>query len=287
MTVQTKIMEVTPALAEKWLLKNTRNRRPKMAKVAGMVRNMRDGRWTLSESAICFDEAGTLTNGQNRLTAIIESGVTITSLVMTGMPPEAFVNFDSGSSRTPSDVLYVESYKDVNALAAAAKLVMTAKDGTLGGTDRDQMRTPFEILEFVEKNPLLQDSVRAATIARKESLGPGTPLAGIHFLLMEKVGTAIAGYFLSQIAYGAEEPKGSAVLALRSAYSRMRRESSYYKSRDHLVMLSKAWNIYAVDGRVRHLEIRPRGDFVLPELVSWQREFVPTEDNSQTRYGGH
>lgn len=125
--MRVRISQITPAVAEKFLKQNRRNRDLVQSKVDTYARDMSSGLWGISESAICFDTAGQLMNGQHRLRAVIDSGATIQSIIAEGMPPDALLHMDSGAART-----FPESYKlssggskhVTNAHAAVAKILL-------------------------------------------------------------------------------------------------------------------------------------------------------------------
>jgi len=96
---------VTPELARAWLSSNTDNRPIKATQVNRLAEDMRLGRWTLTPDAISFDINGTITNGQHRLAAIVQSGVTVTVMVARGLPLESFQSTDQGCSRSVADAL--------------------------------------------------------------------------------------------------------------------------------------------------------------------------------------
>ena len=77
------IAAITPETAQKWLdatdRRNYRNHVP--ALVREYARLMRQGAWSICGEPIILDDQGCLRDGQNRLLAVIESGVTIQALV--------------------------------------------------------------------------------------------------------------------------------------------------------------------------------------------------------------
>lgn len=95
---------VTPAQATEWLNSNTRNRRVRQGKVDQYTRDMKAGRW---DTALCdpiaFNSAGELLNGQHRLWAIVESGVTLSLYVQFNVPNETQLVMDGGALRRPED----------------------------------------------------------------------------------------------------------------------------------------------------------------------------------------
>ena len=48
---------------------------------------MQNGEWKLNGKSICFDWNGRLLNGQHRLSAVVRSGVPLTTLVVRGLDP--------------------------------------------------------------------------------------------------------------------------------------------------------------------------------------------------------
>lgn len=73
----TKIQEITPALAESLMKKNTSNRKLNRKTVDMYASDMRSGKWRLTHQGIAFGCDGRLIDGQHRLAAIIESGATV------------------------------------------------------------------------------------------------------------------------------------------------------------------------------------------------------------------
>lgn len=71
-----------------YLSNNAKHRPIKEKKVAEYMAEMRDGKWRLNGKTICFDTTGRLLNGQHRLSAVIRSGVPLTTVVIRGLDPD-------------------------------------------------------------------------------------------------------------------------------------------------------------------------------------------------------
>src|SRR6516225_3546597 len=92
---------VTPEKARAWLDLNHRNRTLSAGSVARLAAAMRRGEWMPdSTDAIGIDLDGGVINGQHRLQAVIESGIEIEMLVVTGVRPEVIKVIDQGRGRT-------------------------------------------------------------------------------------------------------------------------------------------------------------------------------------------
>lgn len=84
-----RFVDITPAMAKAWLRGNNRNNRSmKESTVHAYARDMRSGAWLLTHQGVAFNDKDELLDGQHRLAAIELSGVTVTMLVITGLPSE-------------------------------------------------------------------------------------------------------------------------------------------------------------------------------------------------------
>jgi len=69
-----ELVELTSALAEKWLGHNLCNRHLRRQKVQQYAQDMRSGNYQTSGQSIQFDWGGRMIDGQHRCGAVIESG---------------------------------------------------------------------------------------------------------------------------------------------------------------------------------------------------------------------
>lgn len=99
-----KVVFVPPELARQWLTLNDNNRTLRTRFVQQYVRDMKEQRFHRVPVAICFDQAGLLSNGQHRLWAVVESGIGQEFLVAWNVPRESIAAQDLGLKRTLSDV---------------------------------------------------------------------------------------------------------------------------------------------------------------------------------------
>lgn len=121
-------VDVTPAMAEKWLEANPNNRSIDDRKVEQYARDMVAGKWRLTNQGIGFGRDGNLYDGQHRLWAVYKAGVAVRMLVVTGLEPDARPAIDVGKPRRVHDQLRmfggVDRARDISAWAnATARLV--------------------------------------------------------------------------------------------------------------------------------------------------------------------
>ena len=75
--MKTQIEYISPAYASMLLKNNGLNRRPSLHRIRMYARDMLNGQWQLTHQGILIGKDGVVIDGQHRLMAIIESGVTI------------------------------------------------------------------------------------------------------------------------------------------------------------------------------------------------------------------
>lgn len=160
--MKTEIMTVTPATAKAWLEATTfRNRNITRAAVKRYANDMRTGRWELNGESIVIDDNGNVVDGQHRLHAIIESGVSIKTVVVKGVDCSVFPTFDIGKQRSGCDILGIAGYANSRTLAAAIRCwwelttvgFCNAPRGT-GWASRERL----DILGLVKSNPGIVES---------------------------------------------------------------------------------------------------------------------------------
>lgn len=107
--METKIVRVTPAMAENWLEANTINRPLRKSVVDGFIAAYKRGEHRLTHQGIAFADTGELIDGQHRLTAIsrMPPEFSLELMVTRGMAKSAFDAIDQGLKRSHSDVLRV------------------------------------------------------------------------------------------------------------------------------------------------------------------------------------
>jgi hypothetical protein len=98
---------VTPEHAAFWLLKNKSNRPIRATVVASYAAQIKGGHWRLTHQGVCLDCTGALLDGQHRLTAIVQTGISVLMQVsrMTTEESAMALPVDVGAKRNYSDIL--------------------------------------------------------------------------------------------------------------------------------------------------------------------------------------
>lgn len=106
--MKTEIVKITPSIAESLLSTTDHNRAIDLNRVRMYRSAMERGEWKSNGESIKIDKHGRLLDGQHRLTAIVDSGLTIPMLIVSDLDYSVFDTIDSGKSRTGGDVLRIE-----------------------------------------------------------------------------------------------------------------------------------------------------------------------------------
>jgi len=148
-------MWIAPDLALEWLEQtNTNNRKVSQKHVDRLARDMTEGKWVLTHSGIAFGPDGTLLDGQHRLWAIVESGVSVEMFVWRNVEPEAMMTIDCGKTRSMADILNIAGENgEINNHHLATLRAM------LGGFGNPPMLSPSETSKALRKH---QDAIEFA-----------------------------------------------------------------------------------------------------------------------------
>lgn len=143
---------ITPEIAEKIMKNNTGNRSLSMGTVRSYAQDMRHGNWNSSVgSAISIDKDGILRDGQHRLAAIMESGVSVWMWVCRNV--DHYGVYDNNRKRSNSDQItimrpdYEAPYRNNKYVAIARQLITQSS-----GEDDQRKVGPMEIIEFTDEH---------------------------------------------------------------------------------------------------------------------------------------
>jgi len=103
--MRVEIKTITPILAEVFLQANNSNRKINEAQLNMIMRSMIAGDWALTHQGVALYEDGTLADGQHRLTAIVETGVSCKMPVFYGVEKiqKNIMAIDCGKGRSVMD----------------------------------------------------------------------------------------------------------------------------------------------------------------------------------------
>lgn len=88
-----------------------------------MAEQMRTGKWKLTGQAhVIIGSDGVLLNGQHTLSAIVEAGIPVRTVVSRGIDPSAFDAIDTGLKRTAAQVVAMMGRPNASTMAGGLRL---------------------------------------------------------------------------------------------------------------------------------------------------------------------
>lgn len=150
-----------------WVLCNCNegNRVIDRGTVSSYISQMEKGLWKLNGETIIFSKRGMLKNGFHRLTAVAESGVPLTTIVVVGVEDDVFATIDSGKNRTLRDNISIVQLNDdivakerksiSNMTAKLIKVCLAIENGTPtehGSSSTRRVPNNDECLQFYHEN---------------------------------------------------------------------------------------------------------------------------------------
>lgn len=163
MSIQTKLETITPAWAEKVLDKHydriSKGEFKQRPITKGLIRkyitDMKAGKFGLCPEPITFDVNGDLTDGQHRLEAVKQSGVTIKAMVSTGWPPETIDLINRGRSRSVAEQLHLHGTGNAIVTAASVnamvRIVYRGNAGSVSYAVAEYILDDLDVRKHIER----------------------------------------------------------------------------------------------------------------------------------------
>jgi hypothetical protein len=251
-----EILDISPEAAGEILEKNPRNRSLRPDYVRQLAGAMRRGEWVVNGEPIQIATDSTLLNGQHRLSAVVESGATVSMLVVRGLPANAQKTMDVGTRRTLSDVLALHGERDTTNLAAVLGLLHRYRSGARLDYASRTAPTVSEALELLRREPKVRDTLLEARHVFRET-HMRVSITGLLLYLFEETDPGNGQKFFDALCDPRGEEPGSPVLKL---LSHLERVSSERKYRTPTMILSamtiKAFNAWREGRTVESLSYR-------------------------------
>lgn len=249
MGIRSGVERITPELAVKILEEakiNVQNRPVADGHVEWLARQMSAGKWTLNGEAIVLDDEDQLLDGQHRLWAIVNSGVTIESMVTRGVDRRSFATIDTGKARTTGAVLGIVGEKYSMALSAALGWIHRHEVGRMLWTSRNSGFTSQVALQLMKKHPGLRDAVEWAYTVKKHIIWSKVPISPIAFMryMFSTYDAAKAAQFFDLVGDAAPDGPGTVTRLLRDWYFKRQRNAGHGGTAELMAVTVKAWTAF-------------------------------------------
>jgi hypothetical protein len=255
-----ELVDITPALAKEWLDRNSHNRNIRERVVNGYAADMLAGNWVEDGQSIKFSADGVLLDGQHRLSAIVQSGMTVHMLVVTNLAASTQDTMDTGAKRSLADVLKLHGEEHYVTLAAALLRVHVWKQGARKNIKQSGNARPThrQLLSVLDGHPELRRSVQIGSRVRDSVRISGGTVALCHWLF-NRIDQGDCAFFFARIADGAGLVPGDPVYALRRAIDNLAKASGRPDEAFVTALVIKAWNFYRAGQDIQLLAYRPGG----------------------------
>jgi len=247
-----KVERIGPKKARQYLDMMPRNRRQRGRVKDRYIKAMTKGQWKLTGEAIKFNTRGELIDGQHRLEAIIASNKEVEILVCRNVPAEAFMELDTGATRSPGDLLTVAGYDYTNGVASAIRFITSiykVEAGTVSPSSLARERVdPETLLEYAEAySEALVESVRKTMSKQARTVcSPPAMFAALYYVFAEHNKKGADQFFDTLIdGLGYEQGRHDPIYQLRRMLeqfkaSKHQRRPNFYKA----AITIKAWNAF-------------------------------------------
>lgn len=245
-------MLITPELARQWLERNVRNRPISENTVIAYGLDMLEGRWQYDGAPIRFDTDGNLIDGQHRLRACIDSGVSFENDVIFGLPPEAILTIDIHRPRTAGHIAAIKGFHNAScACAVAGLIVLHRRHGIERMNDPRCQPTKTEVVEAARTLPGLDEAVVQARLLGKKIAAPR--VVGFCYYQFAAQNRTSAQRFFSELANGLALSPDNPAYHLRERLLADRQAKTKLPQLDVVALFFKAWTYYRENRPLRKL----------------------------------
>lgn len=263
--------EISPDLASGLLASNEKNRSLNAHHVQFLAAQMLAGAWQMAGDPIRVASSGRLLDGQHRLSAIVQTGITLSMVVIRNLPEETFQVMDTGRIRSAADVLSAEGVLNATTQASTARMAINYQKGNfyaaIGQSHGRKTKVGVsntEIVQFLTKNNL-DEFVKAGIQWYRESrIFTASEYAFLYYTF-NPFDTPTALFFLSSLASGAGLEAGTPIFLLRKKLEQYKFNKVSCPPSERLALTIKAWNLFRTDKTVSLLTWNPlKETFPLP-----------------------
>jgi hypothetical protein len=258
--VTAQVETISPSKAIELLANWAENPRPLNQSLLGRLKSdMKSGAFTVTGEAIILGPDDLGLDGRHRLTACVQTGVAIQSLVVRGVPETALSNIDGGMSRNVGQRLVLAGVDPGAAgarnFAAAiawtwrlSKRLVSVGAGQRGVGKGRNAPTFHESIETVEHYPAVAVGAALAGHATGRSI-----FAALYAMVAAEKGTVFA-LFVKSFLSGAELATGSPILLLRSRLITSRKPDGQHRNEStppalQAALIIKTWNAHVLGAK--------------------------------------
>jgi hypothetical protein len=274
---------VTPQIAELWLQNNTKNRKVRQHHVDKLAAEMLAGKWVLNGQTISFSPDMILLDGQHRLLAVIQSGMTVPMSIVIGISdPNAFKTYDVTILKRGVDQLAsmsgIENAKSASAIARRLLYWDSTNDKTKFNLTNDSFSkiNNSEVLNYLEKhNDEIQSLFKemSQTLPHRKCQAGSALIAAL--IICNRIDETATYDFIDGLKEGMGFKKGSPIGHLRDRLVDPPERRGMKWETEVMALTIKAWNKHLCGKTLKQFRWRQEGDapelFPVPGDKKWLR----------------
>jgi hypothetical protein len=213
--ITTVMTLVTPQLASEWLEKNnTGNRNIRKGDVEILRAIIAQGLWEPTHQGIGFYDDGTVADGQHRLTAIVQAGISVWVNVTTGLPRRAIHAIDGGLIRTNLDRLHFSGIdSDTHRVSTCNILISQYKTEEAGRGRWKTAKLPSK--EFQDFYQLFLESIEFVLSFKRPDRFPSPATAAVASAWYTQDRDRLADFMVVMQSGETPSPKDAAAIRIR------------------------------------------------------------------------
>jgi hypothetical protein len=233
---------LTPALAEVLMTLNTNNRYIIKSRVEQLKSDISADRFALNGETIIVSDEVSLSDGQHRCRAVIETDTAIPTVFVFGPPLATRTTVDQGSAKRPGDYLAMKNLTEPLTRSAAAFILIANEKGTslhnaVRYISKQEMQ---DWLNDGSHNDELSAAISMVSQKQGKKFGSRALLVAMAFLLCRK-DPAGAAEFVEKLLFGMGLERGNPILAARDKFLTGKR-MKHTTHDEKMEVLIRAWN---------------------------------------------
>lgn len=247
-----EIVTLTPVLASLLLERNPVNRPISKTGKAELRQDIAGGRYVFNGESIIVSDTGVLNDGQHRCLNVLETGITVQTVIVFGPKEETRFTVDTGKSKTVSNFLAMKGRKYTHVLGAAVSYILQVKENGYIATGNEYCRPSKQaVLAAADQLRGIDTSVEFTSVAMK-TVRSHAVRAFCHNMFWRASSRENADYFMTKLIEGDGLKKGDPILYCRNRLLGMGR-GTYAGTRAELVF--KCWNAWRSEHSIDHFKM--------------------------------
>jgi hypothetical protein len=252
------IITLGPKDAAELLKRNINNRDIRPQNLNKIITDIQNGDYLFNGSSIVLSNKGVVLDAQHRLLAVVESGMSIVTVIVTGVEGAAQKDMDSGKIRTLKENLTRDGELYPGHLAAVLFGLQSWERGERSTDASKGLTTNSTCMAFLAEHPEVRDLTRESS--RVAALVQGLSGKQVAQLMwaFDKHSAADREDFFEKLITGAGLLANNPILALRNFLQNESTSNAKVTPAYRTGLTCRAWNMYRA-GDTGKLSYKPGG----------------------------